>query len=213
MSGRLIAPENQSPSALANRRQATACVWLKTLSCPILPAAPQPLSEDNIAVDVLVQKIDRLARTGGIELLRTERSHPDEVINPDFVPGIAKIIQTLTLQHEQSVFHDVGLDGWKTDAGLEEHQIHLKIEPEVAHWQQVLEAAPLQSGMVRHRHRLLLTGDCRRCRYALNRFIALFDRDNAGGSSGMAVHRERRAGRNVGKGAGCKQGRGFGANG
>jgi hypothetical protein len=52
----------------------------------------QPLSEDNIPVDVLVQKINRVAQTGGIELLRTERSHPDEIINPDFVPAIAKII-------------------------------------------------------------------------------------------------------------------------
>src|SRR5205085_8830680 len=111
---------------------------------PILPAPPQALSEHNIPVHVLVQEIDRLVRTGGIELLRTERSHPDEVINPDFVPAIAEIIQALPLQHEQSVLHDVGLDGWKTDAGLEEHEVHLEIEPEVAHLQQVLEAASLQ---------------------------------------------------------------------
>jgi hypothetical protein len=59
---------------------------------PDLAGRSATLSEDNIPVDVLVQKINRMVQTGGIELLRTERSHPDEVIDPDFVPGIAEIV-------------------------------------------------------------------------------------------------------------------------
>src|SRR3954451_11641871 len=163
-----------------------------------------PSSEDNVPVDVLVQQINRVVQAGGIELLRTERSHPDEIVNPDFVPGIAKKIEALTFQHEQPVLHDVRFDGREADAGLEKHQVHLKIEPQVAHGQQMFEAATLQPGMVRHRHGLLLTDDRGWRGNALGLLIAFLDGDDAGGCRGMTRHREGYAGGNIDKGADSK---------
>src|SRR5205085_7426090 len=123
----------------------------------LLAGAYRSSSEHDIPVDVLIQQINRVGQAGGIELLRAERSHPDEIINPDFVPALAEIVEALTFQHKQSVLHDVRFNGREADAGLEKHQVHRKVEPQVAQWQQVLETAALQPGMVRHRHGLLLT--------------------------------------------------------
>ena len=92
----------------------------------------------------------------------------------------------------------------KQTPGWKNIRSHLKVEPQVAHWQQVLETAALQPGTVRHRHGLLLTDDRGWGGNALSLLIALLDGDDAGRRGGMTGHCEGYAGRDIDKGADSK---------
>ncbi len=79
-------------------------------------------------VPILVDEIFGGYLADRSEPLWAPRRHPDEIPGRDRIPGITEPVDTASLQHDESVLHDMHFHRAERGAGLVHHGVHRKIE-------------------------------------------------------------------------------------
>src|SRR5262245_16512582 len=81
-----------------------------------------------IAIDVLIINVTCGSVAHRHEPLRAVRRHPDHIPFSDWMPFVVQAIDSLTAQHHQSVFHDMGFNEWQRRAGLIRKDVDGQVE-------------------------------------------------------------------------------------